>query len=582
MLNLLNRFSPFSSSSEKQSDDPDWKSLYEKEHQRAEELKYGEIQARGRANFYRAFHTSAREKLEAERRHSKELEKDLAKARKELASTQEELKASKEKIKELEAEVSKLRGSREKLSKGKFGKKSEKSDREPTGRKRGQQPGSKGHGRTRRDDLPETVEVLDLDEDDTTCPDCGQPYGCDGHEETSTFEIEVKAHKRTYRRKKYRRRCECKGVPARLVAPPPPRPIRNSPYGISILVTVLIFRFGQHLTYRRISAWFADNGFEISAGTLAGFAARLMPLFEMIWTRIREHLNDSPVCHSDETSWRVEFFATIKSNSRGWLWVRHTEDAVLFHIDARRSATAAQVLFEGVDGKRTKLVCDRYSAYNKLARLESLTLCFCWAHVRRDWIDCASGHSHLEGWADDWVIQIGAIWTLNDQRLLHHDPDVSEQTEAYEEANHALRDHVEGLFERASDEIKELSASDRQYKPLNSLLTHRKGLCEFLDDPRVPPDNNSAERLLRKPVISRRISFGSDSKEGARFTSVMLSVFETLRLNNIPLRTWLHQWLACCGSRGREPPEDLSPWLPWLMSEERKQELREAEHGWSD
>ena len=54
--------------------------------------------------------------------------------------------------------------------------KSEKGDRAPkSGRNRGQQPGSRGHGRTHRPDLPVVHDEIDLPEDEKRCPKCGLP-----------------------------------------------------------------------------------------------------------------------------------------------------------------------------------------------------------------------------------------------------------------------------------------------------------------------------------------------------------------------------------------------------------------------
>ena len=89
----------------------------------------------------------------------------------------------------------------------------------------------------------------------------------------------------------------------------------------------------------------------------------------------------------------------------------------------------------------------------------------------------------------------------------------------------------------------------------------------------MPLDNNRAERLLRGPAIGRRLSFGSDSEDGARFTAIMYSVVGTLSMNGIDILSWLDTWLAACAENDRKPPDDLSPWLPWSMSEERRREL---------
>ena len=57
-----------------------------------------------------------------------------------------------------------------------------------------------------------------------------------------------------------------------------------------------------------------------------------------------------------------------------------------------------------------------------------------------------------------------------------------------------------------------------------------RGLRVFVADPRVPPDNNAAERGLRGPVIGRLTSFGSGSDSGTELTGLLFSVLSTVRL----------------------------------------------------
>ena len=74
-------------------------------------------------------------------------------------------------------------------------------------------------------------------------------------------------------------------------------------------------------------------------------------------------------------------------------------------------------------------------------------------------------------------------------------------------------------------------------------------------------------------AIGRGLSFGSDSEGGARFTAIMYSVLGTLSLNGIDVLRWLQAWLTACAENAGRPPHDLSPWLPWSMSEERRREF---------
>ena len=61
------------------------------------------------------------------------------------------------------------------------------------------------------------------------------------------------------------------------------------------------------------------------------------------------------------------------------------------------------------------------------------------------------------------------------------------------------------------------------------LYGHRDWLWTFVDEERVEPTNNASERSLRHAVIWRKLSFGTQSAAGSRFTERMLSVIETCR-----------------------------------------------------
>ena len=74
-------------------------------------------------------------------------------------------------------------------------------------------------------------------------------------------------------------------------------------------------------------------------------------------------------------------------------------------------------------------------------------------------------------------------------------------------------------------------------------------------------------------MIGRRLSFGSDSETGARFTAMMYSLLGTLAPGGIDLLHWLEAWLAACTERGGRAPDDLSAWLPWSMGAQRRRAL---------
>ena len=607
------------------------KRLYEREHARAEaaeaeitalkgklgeaeargeEWKLESIRARGELNGLRGIFESNREKLAAARAELKELgrsqsAKNLRKLEKKVARLQGLLNAAgidsgphtivgmrkeisrlkaviaqqAEELEELKAENERLRSAGATHAKARFGRTSEKKEKSGSGssRKRGQQADKPGHGRTARPDMERKSEAHDPPEAERVCPCCGLPYVKNGSHDSETIEVEVKAHVRIIQRNRWRRNCTCASAPQEVSAPPVPRLFPHTLFGISFWVCFLFERYACHRPLNRVAAWMRDQGLPVSPGTLASSIHRLMPLFAPLSQAILAHLKADAVLHGDETSWRVQSLKAIRGTSRAWLWCAVSRDAVWFHVDARRNAEAAGKLFAGV-GAGTVLVCDAYSAYKKLARVLGgiLILAWCWSHVRRKFIEAAAGNDALERWEERWLDRFGQLFHLNRVRLKHYDPELGmeEQSRKFGIAHRRLQRAVDRLFARAEKEVAGPAGSDRRAKALNSLLRHRDGLCVFVDRPDVPMDNNLSERMHRGPVIGRKLSFGSDSLEGALFSAMMYGIIETLRMNGIDVRKWLDDWLSACAGNGGQPPEDLSPWLPWLMDEDRRRALK--------
>ena len=497
-----------------------------------------------------------------------------ARLRIEVRELESEKTALASRVETLEEQLAKLRSTRSVLSKALFGSRSEKQKKRGTGRKRGQQRGAPGHGRTQRPNLREKRERRNPPKDARVCSCCGKPYVANGEHSTSVFEIEVKAHKRTIIRPRWRRGCDCPTSPLEVTAPPLARLFPGTLYGTSFWARFLFEHCACFRPLGRVAAWYADQGLTISPGTLADSQKRFVPLFEPVAAAILAHQNRMAVRHADETGWRVQEFRETGGSSRAWLWTSVSRDTVYYLIDRSRSAEVAKILF-GDTACIVYVVCDRYSAYRKLARElgGKVILCWCWSHQRRDFIECAAGHVRLSRWCERWISRIAEIYRLNEARLEHYDPALKTQTPAFDAAQDELKTALDRLFADAGAELADLPKKARKAKALRSLLRHREGLCVFLDNPQVSMDNNLAERVLRGPVIGRRLSFGSNSEKGAEFTAIMYSVVGTLSMNGIDVLRWLEAWLKACAKNGGKPPDDLSPWLPWSMSEKRRRKF---------
>jgi transposase len=90
-------------------------------------------------------------------------------------------------------------------------------------RKRGKQPGMKGHGRKRHGHLPAQEVIHDLPESDQFCSKCHLPFKSRSDtEDSEEIEWEVHLVRRVHKRKRFERTCQCEGSPRVVTAPVPP------------------------------------------------------------------------------------------------------------------------------------------------------------------------------------------------------------------------------------------------------------------------------------------------------------------------------------------------------------------------
>ena len=100
--------------------------------------------------------------------------------RAEVRNLKDENAALASRIETLQAQIDKLYSTRNVLSKALYGSKSERQKKPGTGRKRGQQRGAAGHGRTQHPGLGKKKERREPPEDARVCPRCGKSYVANG------------------------------------------------------------------------------------------------------------------------------------------------------------------------------------------------------------------------------------------------------------------------------------------------------------------------------------------------------------------------------------------------------------------
>jgi len=482
-----------------------------------------------------------------------------------------------ERLEAVKEERDQLAGENLQLKADLFGRRSEKSsavdrrndledplENRPV-RRRGQQPQRPGPKRRDYSHLPVREELIELPEEQRRCSCCGQAWAACGTEDSEQIEIETQVYRRLIRRCRYRQTCTCSG-PLTRTAPTPAKLIPKALFGTSVWVEVLLDKYATHRpTQRLLKAWELLD-FDVASGTINEGLRRLTPLFAGLYSIIRERNGLSAVVQADETRWKVFEVVDGKTGHTWWLWVFVGEDTTVYILDMSRSSDTPEAHLGDTKGT---LVVDRYAAYKALHAVKDgrLILAFCWAHVRRDFVRVGKGWPERKDWALCWLRRIRVLYALNRQRL-------AAPTDSGRQM--ALRDAVAVMQRQYQAELAAGSSIGLPArKVLVSLDEHWRGLTHFVDDRRIPMDNNVSERSVRGAALGRKNYYGSVSQWSGQLAAMMFTVLATLSRWKINPRRWLMWYLESCAQAGGNAPVNVASFLPWNITPEKLRELRQ-------
>jgi len=248
-----------------------------------------------------------------------------------------------------------------------------------------------------------------------------------------------------------------------------------------------------------------------------------------------QYVQRQPVRNADETSWP-------EKSKRRWLWISVTPVVTIFRLlKTRGAAGAKELLGEVVWGI---IGTDRYAGYHWIdPRQRQL----CWAHLKREFI----------AWSERTgdTARIGVALLAAENQLFASWYRVRDGTLTWADFQVALLPlmaRVRTLLEEGA-----VGADAKVQGTCRNLLKREAALWTFVWEPGVDPTNNSAERPLRRAVLWRRRSFGSQSAAGSQFVERILTAVTTLRQQRRDVLDFLTT--ACSAAIRKAPAPSLLP-----------------------
>ena len=415
------------------------------------------------------------------------LKKEVEKLRAELKEVRGENRYLKETIKALLREFEEFKKIAKEKSKPSFIKEDVKE--EP--KKSGQKEGHVGYSRH----IPERIDEVKEHKLDK-CPICNEPLS--NTKEIRERTIEDIEQPKTKVTKHLIHRCYCKNC-KKIVEPEIEDALSNSRFGLRLMILILILKLDSRIPSNKIiSLLNAVFGIKISDGEIYGILKQLSEAFRDYYEELVIKIKEALVKNIDETSWRID-------GKNYWLWIFINKEIALYIVRKKRSSKVPIEILGNQKGKT--IIDDRFSAYNELAKVSGCEQQICWAHLLRNSKDLAKHYKE-------------AKYIHKRMKYIYKKAKEGEKKEK-------LLHWIDLIAERNYHGTEVPKFVKSVFK------NHRENLFLFVDNPEIDSTNNRAESGLRPVVIIRKISNGSRSENGAKVTGKLLSVLQSMKLQQV-------------------------------------------------
>lgn len=273
-------------------------------------------------------------------------------------------------------------------------------------------------------------------------------------------------------------------------AAPPARPIEGGHYGPGFVAHMIVAKCADATPLHRLAQQLQRRGIPMSRSTLTDLfhaaAEKLAPLSQ----RLMQLVAESEIVQADETSLVMQ-----KPFRRGFVWTFLTDEIIAYRFAPDRSGATPRAV---LDGTRGTLVVDAYTGYNRVTDVDGRSRSACLAHVRRRFFGALS-HKPVEARrALDLILDL--------YRVEHEAKRLGiVRTPAHLELRRTRGRDAMAAF------LAWLEAHKDGFPPQSALgqairYAQNRGatLTRFLDDVRIPLDNNASERALRIVALGRK------------------------------------------------------------------------------
>jgi transposase len=334
-----------------------------------------------------------------------------------------------------------------------------------------------------------------------------------------------------------------------VTAPGPDHSVEGARYGDSFRAFVVTSKCADSIPLYRQAKQMSRLGIPISRSTLTDLlhqaARQLAPLSK----RLLALVASAEVVQADETSLKMQ-----DPNKRGFVWTFLADQLIAYVFSSSRSGETPSTVLDASTGT---LVVDMYTGYNEVTSTGGRTRAACLAHARRRFFDALPYAPEART----------ALELIRDVYVVEHDAK-AEGIARTDEHTKLRRARSRPVMDRLHAWLVEREDQHAPKSPMGSALRYAvknwTELTRFLDDARIPPDNNRSESALRVVALGRKnFLFVGHEQAGANIAG-LYSLTATCEANGVEPIAYLTDVLGRVGSHPATALDDLLPhkWRP--------------------
>lgn len=436
-----------------------------------------------------------------------------------------------------------------------FGKKSEKMppmDRE-VGKRRPVGPEAAAARRRANAKLKATrVQTEDVEHkvppEQRTCPHCKRtdlrPVGTG--KESFVFDY-VPGYFR--RRRHVRETLSCTCGEYIVTAPGPDASVEGTRYGDGLRAHVVVSKCADSIPIYRQAKALSRLGIPIARSTLTDLFHQAAHSLSPLVDRLAALVAAADVVLADETPMKMQH-----PDKKGYIWTFIADDTVVYRFSAGRSGSTPSQMLGGTTGT---LVVDMYTGYNEVTSTGGRTRAACLAHARRKFFEALSyapeAQTVLDLIRDIYVVEADA----KAQGIVR-----TPEHLALRRAR--SRPIMDSLHARLAEQQAQYPPKSPMGQAISYAINNWSELTRFLDDERIPPDNNRSERALRVVALGRKNYLFVGDEDAGKNIAGLYSLVATCEANGVDPLAYLTDVLGRLATHPASRIDELLPqnWKP--------------------